>query len=297
MQRLTTILLASVIVALIPFVPVGRNCSSDDNNSKSNSNADAVLPVATGSPLGSSKDLELLQCLKRVLKELPLGKGKRKKRNPQNMMMVHAHHYDAASGKWNADMRLVNLPRLDQEGCVVWEVGAFKYARDTQELLAKHPHCQYHAFEPVPAFYATLQETWKDEPRVHTHNYGLGKASKSLSVPQSALQEQSTYLDGTKGGDVEIQIKSFDEAMDETGGKHPTLLHMNCEGCEWDMLPAIVETGFLAQIPMLQVGTHNYGKDLGSRTFELCQIRQLLNQTHSMTSDSVAFAWERWEKR
>ena len=137
-----------------------------------------------------------------------------------------------------------------------------------------------------------------------THNYGLGATSKTLSIPKSSLQEQSTYLEGNKGGSsntandsFDIQIKSFDEALVNTGGTHPTVLHMNCEGCEWDMLPELVHTGFITKVDILQVGTHNYGKSLGERALELCQIRRLLSQTHDLEEGEVAFGWERWIKR
>lgn len=267
----------------------------------SSSDADTAPAAANTDSTASG----LVSCLRDVLNELPIGKGLRPaKFNPKNIDVVYAHHYNANNGKlWNADMRLENLPLLEQEGCSVWEVGAHETGADTKNLLKRYPKCQYHAFEPVPKFYAKLKKAWQNKrPKVQTHNFGLGKEARSLNVSESALKGQSTYLGGNSssseaGKRVHIRIKTFDQALNVTGGYYPTLLHMNCEGCEWDLLPELVETGFLAHVPLLQVGTHNYGKDLGARVFELCQIRQMISTTHQISNNSIAFSWERWERR
>lgn len=93
-------------------------------------------------------------------------------------------------------------------------------------------------------------------------------------------------------------IKSFHAAVIDAGGHFPTMLHINCEGCEWDMLPAAKRAGFLDPIEVIQFGTHNYGQvGLGTRVWQLCEIRQMLSSTHDMVKGGTAFGWERWVKR
>lgn len=122
------------------------------------------------------------------------------------------------------------------------------------------------------------------------------------SQPDSAAHHHNARHGG--GGDgggttsVTAHIKSFATAVTDAGGQIPTLLHINCEGCEWDMLPAAKQAGFLDDIEVIQFGTHNYGTvGLGNRVWQLCEIRQLLSETHDMAPGGVAFGWERWIKR
>lgn len=160
-----------------------------------------------------------------------------------------------------------------------------------------------------------LQNNWKHESRMHTHNFGIGARDEILHVNPDSLQEQATYIGdsaaittttaaASSSSFVQAQIKSFANAMAEAAGgdgrqQYPTLLHMNCEGCEWDLLPQGMVAGFIQQIPILQIGFHNYGHEhgLGGRVWQLCEIRQRLSQTHTLEEKggaAVPFAWERW---
>jgi hypothetical protein len=108
----------------------------------------------------------------------------------------------------------------------------------------------------------------------------------------------SSNNNNEEGTTVTAHIKSFANAVADAGGQTPTLLHINCEGCEWEMLPAAKRAGFLDTIEVIQFGTHNYGQvGLGGRTWQLCEIRQMLSETHDTMAGDVAFGWERWVKR
>ena len=104
-----------------------------------------------------------------------------------------------------------------------------------------------------------------------------------------------TDADGKgKGGDIEIQIKTFEHALAQSDGI-PALLQINCEGCEFDFLPGAKKYGLLDKVSVIQIGWHSYGDiGLGARAWQLCEIRQMLAETHTMTW-GLAFGWERWE--
>jgi FkbM family methyltransferase len=255
--------------------------------------------------LAPTKDSEMLVCLKEVLANLPIGKGRLShKRNPRNLQISFAHHYDAETNKnkWNANDRFLPMPELETaEHCSVWEVGAFKTADDSQQLLKSYPKCTYHAFEPIKQYYQELEAKWKSEDRVHTHNFGIGGKELVLNIDPASLQNQGTYIGdapkASQDSSVQVFIKSFDSAIAEADGHVPTLLQMNCEGCEWDFLTDGMEAGFIQKIPIIQVGIHNYGDvGLGGRVWELCEIHQRLSETHVMVK-GVPFAWERWVKK
>ncbi len=72
------------------------------------------------------------------------------------------------------------------------------------------------------------------------------------------------------------------------------LLHMNCEGCEWEALTRLVETNMLQHIVVLQVSFHNYGvAGIEDLLPKYCLIREALEQTHRQV-EAIPFAWERW---
>lgn len=181
--------------------------------------------------------------------------------------------------------------------CSIWEVGAHTEAQDSRDFLTQYPNCDFHAYEPIPPFFNQLNQKWAAEKRMTLHNYGLADKLSQIQVSVESLQGQSTFIAEESGGSITAWIKPFDTAIYEAGGKKPTVLHMNCEGCEWEMLPQAINSGFIRDIPVIQFGTHNYGsKGLGSRAWELCEIRNMLNKTHVMVN-GVAFAWERWVLR
>eukprot|EP00561_Arcocellulus_cornucervis_P004263 CAMPEP_0185821162 /NCGR_PEP_ID=MMETSP1322-20130828/24781_1 /TAXON_ID=265543 /ORGANISM="Minutocellus polymorphus, Strain RCC2270" /LENGTH=263 /DNA_ID=CAMNT_0028518523 /DNA_START=51 /DNA_END=839 /DNA_ORIENTATION=- len=138
---------------------------------------------------------------------------------------------------------------------------------------------------------------------MHLHNYGIAEEESEIRVPRSSLQGQSTYIGdiserrNSMGNEEVAILKSFKYAVHDAGAK-PTLLHINCEGCEWSLLPGAVRSGFVQDVPVIQVGFHNYGDaGLGQRAIEYCEIRKQLSRTHKLVDGAVPFAWERWVLR
>ena len=148
----------------------------------------------------------------------------------------------------------------------------------------------------------------------------LGDQAAAAAAAVAAAAQNNNYniknnpreQQGQTTQPMQAKLVSFETAVADAGGRKPTLLHMNCEGCEWDMLTQMAETGFLQGIPVLQIGWHNYGRDasrppprttsssssngsngMGSRVWQQCQIHALLERTHRMEW-GVAFGWARW---
>eukprot|EP00586_Coscinodiscus_wailesii_P010232 CAMPEP_0172497958 /NCGR_PEP_ID=MMETSP1066-20121228/107532_1 /TAXON_ID=671091 /ORGANISM="Coscinodiscus wailesii, Strain CCMP2513" /LENGTH=219 /DNA_ID=CAMNT_0013271011 /DNA_START=603 /DNA_END=1262 /DNA_ORIENTATION=+ len=210
----------------------------------------------------------------------------------------------ANSGLWNMEQRFSPLlPQklfLNNNDCSIWEVGANIRAADIEEFMGMYPNCHYHGYEPVPIFFTQLEHYWKSGVRkeksvnLALHNYGIDSHDATFSVSKAALKGEGTYLgNGNDVGGIPIKIKSFDNAVEDAGGIYPTLFHVNCEGCEWDMLSNLLRLKSFRKIPIIQFGTHNYGKTVGERAWELCRIREKLAESHVMVY-GIAFGWERW---
>ena len=305
---------------------------------------------------------------------------------------IYAHHYDSGNlDKWNANDRFLPMEALslssspktyrvsdndddddnDDNGdeydleqqqeqqqqntvCSIWEVGACTKASDSREFMKHYPHCEYHAYEPIPSFFQQLSNHWdsyqrlfddkndntntnkninkNNKPRIYLHNYGIGKENRTFFVQDDSLKHQSTYIgdslsmttttmtnntttpdSSTSSSQYHVaQIYSFDYAIQDSNSIPPTLLHLNCEGCEWEFIKDAIHDGFInhEQPQIIQIGYHNYGGDdkeeeeeeggmirygsgLGNRVLEYCEIRSLLELTHDLVF-TVPFGWERW---
>lgn len=70
------------------------------------------------------------------------------------------------------------------------------------------------------------------------------------------------------------------------------LLHVNCEGCEWEMMELLLSGGFAAKIKVIQWGSHWFDgvKDVEAR---YCKITEGLAKTHRAEFQQP-FGWERW---
>ena len=77
--------------------------------------------------------------------------------------------------------------------------------------------------------------------------------------------------------------------------EHISLLHMNCEGCEWELLESIIKNDEHLSISVIQFGSHFSPKvkDIAAR---YCKVREQLSKTHRMVYGQ-SWAWERWDRR
>ena len=303
-----------------------RSSSSSSSYSSIPSSLPATEENASQSQPQDEKDAYLLSCLRTVLtsNELPIGD----RNEPRVANVVKAHLGDAKRW-WNVGHRFNPVEALqptspvpptesspnaavasgveEEGGCSVWEVGAHTQGADSAQFLKQYPHCRYHAYEPVQAFADELRKNWESETRMSVHPYGFGAEAQEFSLPAAALQGESTYIadfdksaagaDATDEASLMARIVTFETALEEAGGQYPTLMHLNCEGCEWEFLPQAHKAGFLQRVEVIQIGTRYYGDaGLGPRVWQLCEIRHLLSLTHDMEW-GMGFAWERWVRR
>jgi len=283
----------------------------------------------------TSTDAKMLSCLKQILlnRELPIisqlsvnsdGTPRTalngKSQEVPFLGAQFAHHGDTGDYKrWNKSIQMARaspMPQLEHGTeklpCIVLEIGAHREAKSSQEHIKKYPNCEYHAYEVIPQFAEELKELWKDEPRMHVHPYGLAENDIEIKVHINALNGLSTFVGDMAAGKnldgkttVTGQIRSFDFALSEIGQLHnreadaviPTLLDINCEGCEYDLLLEAKKHGFIERVSVVLIGWHAYGKDgVGARAWQLCQVRAMLSETHEMAY-GLGFGWERWVLR
>jgi FkbM family methyltransferase len=228
-------------------------------------------------------------CLKEVLFNLPY--------NPEDGK-YSAHHYTAKTGKWNEEIRFNSIKNINPPRCIIMDVGGNTNADDTSKFLTMYGGCTYYVYEPIPSYYKTLEKNFKHNGNVNIVGIGWGSKNEEYYISSKNLKGQATFIMDTKlnSGDILLKIKTPYSILEELNFPDIDLLHINCEGCEWESLLFMGENDLFKYFRTIQFSVHNYGKvGVGVRSWELCQIKSYLIKTHEMV-EGIPFGWERWEK-
>jgi hypothetical protein len=89
------------------------------------------------------------------------------------------------------------------------------------------------------------------------------------------------------------QVRAISEVVAELGVERIDLMKINIEGAEFDLLPAIIDSGLIKQINYIQIQFHNF-VDGAVENRQL--IRAALGRTHREMWN-YDFVWESWELR
>lgn len=214
---------------------------------------------------------------------------------PHDGVRMRAHHWDAGhTDIWNEHERW--NPFSGNVDTIAY-VGANTQGADGVKLSELFPNAVIHMYEPIKAFFEELTQAWGSRmtQRFHLHNYGLGASTREVRLTMEQLQGQSTFAmqevaDKSSSFTTTIQII---DVLDEFKAFTPDLLHVNCEGCEWEML------GRLKRFPrIVQVSLHYLPLDMDPKkvAWTYCQLRQALNTTHKLQF-GMPFGWQRWVAR
>ena len=186
-------------------------------------------------------------------------------------------------------------------------VGGNIHGEDGLILHSKYPLSKIHIYEPVPSFFDELVSYWKiqqqgNNVRVAFHEYGLGMHNKTLFIDTADLDGQGTFIMDADISHGLIKLQIIDAASEIDGifaTEGPVfLLHMNCEGCEWEFFNSAFQSNRISQIPTIQFSLHYLPLDRSADEIGLhyCRIHETLSQTHSLDF-GVPFAWQRWTKK
>jgi hypothetical protein len=238
--------------------------------------------------------IELASCIERVLPDLPL--------NPAQKCASFSHHYDARTGKWNEGIRFNPLPtnhNLDSITAVHY-LGGSTAAADVVGLQKMLPGRPIHVAEPVPLFFSSLVAKYAGVAGIILHNVGLANASREVRVPTAALNGQSTVLMGgntTSGATDTVKLSLLGplDFLSQTGfdiKRDKALLHVNCEGCEYEMMEGLIDHGLLHIYPIIQFSFH-YVPEVHHKVTRYCSIRLSLEKTHTAVV-SLPWGWERF---
>lgn len=194
--------------------------------------------------------------------------------------------------RWFADHGDEKL-RLDyklDKTSVVFDVGG--YLGDFAEEIYKKFGCRVYLFEPVPKFYDECVKRFSGNSSIVCLNYGL--SSQSGWFEMNLNNNESSFNRIEAGGETQqAQVRSIAEVCNELGIKNVDLMKINIEGGEFDLLPAMIDSGLTKRVRYIQVQFHNFIKDAVENRL---RIRKSLESSHREMWN-YEFVWESWELR
>ncbi|WP_334188951.1 FkbM family methyltransferase [Noviherbaspirillum sp.] len=148
-----------------------------------------------------------------------------------------------------------------------------------------------HIFEPIPAFYERCVARFQGNAKVFSHCYGLGASDGAFEISDAADASSLFAKDG--GLTQTVRVRSVIDSFEELGISHIDLLKINIEGGEYEVLPALIASGWTTRVKNFQVQFHK----IDDRSEQARNsIRTKLAETHEQTY-CYKFVWENWRRR
>lgn len=171
---------------------------------------------------------------------------------------------------------------------LVFDVGG--YHGDFAAAINRKYDCTVFIFEPVEQFFQLCCRRFQGNKKIVCFNYGLSDVDGQFDI---VLAENSSSLASplVRGKKAKIKIRSVVSCIHELEIKCIDLMKINIEGGEFELIPALIDSGEIQKISDLQVQFHNFISQASRRRME---IRNMLAATHRETWN-YEFVWENWK--
>lgn len=206
-------------------------------------------------------------------------------------LYIHRKPFFVAHRKWVKDHgdKMLRLTYDLTSSSVVLDIGG--YQGEFADAIQKKYQCAIYIFEPVADFYQICKKRFAAESKIQCLNYGLSNVDTDIFISRD--DDASSTARNTKNHTQEkISLKDVMATMDSLGVNNVDLLKINIEGGEYDVLPRLIETGFIKNIRFLQIQFHDF---IPNAVEMRDTIRARLATTHK-EQWNYPFVWESWER-
>ena len=178
---------------------------------------------------------------------------------------------------------------------VVFDLGAYKGEWSFE--IWKRYKCNIYAFEPIFEFYNKAHHILSNEEiidksnkKIRVFNFAMGGSDRHEDI--SYIKDGSSFF--IESGQVEsVHIRDIIEVIEELKIKRVSLIKMNIEGSEYEVLERLMEKNMLDMFDNFQIQFHREVKDYKSRRKA---IQDKLRKTHKCAYN-FEFIWESWSKK
>lgn len=209
-------------------------------------------------------------------------------------------HWNPDSFFWNVmNIRHTAYKNLLNQSSLIIEVGG-NIGDDTKEFIRLY-NPWIISFEPLDENYNILRRKFGNNSKYELRHYGVGNQRRHLAVQLHDSNNAGTSMfRPVKSNSTRVQIIDVRNIVEEIREIQKTrtkdgmidLLSVNCEGCEFEVVPALIVNKMMQYFRHIQFATH---VGLVPDTLCIyCQIQQSLEQTHSIIFHYEVL-WEGWK--
>jgi len=198
-------------------------------------------------------------------------------------------------------------PMFVKPGALIIEVGT-NIGEDIEGFLKVCNDCYYETFEPVQDFITQVEAKWGNVSRLKVHKFGLAEKDKNLTlcVAGGATADVTRYSGDCR--QVTLMVRDAVREVRVVMNKHHRvtprsveIFHLNCEGCEFDVLESIIAADMLQYFKNVQFSAHFLESNVEKAKESMaraCKIRETLSRTHHCTylclTPNGNSNWENW---
>ncbi|CAF1262108.1 unnamed protein product [Adineta steineri] len=198
------------------------------------------------------------------------------------------------------DLRHKSFKNFLNASSLIIEVGG-NTGLDTSKFIELY-NCSIISFEPLIQMSNDLKKKFETNSKIEIQPYGLGNQARTISIEPFDNENTGTSMfrkvsnkNSTKIQTIEIlNIIEVIQNIRKTKTLNNGMIDMisiNCEGCEFEILPALISNNLLQYFRIIQFASHmNF---LNDSSCIYCQIEQTLEKTHQIIYQ-YTMLWEAW---
>lgn len=196
---------------------------------------------------------------------------------------------EQALERWNKEVGHTTGFDYLNENSHVWEIGLW-HGHWVSEI-AKNYNPYITAFEPIRGWAYEGQVIFANNPKVHIYSFGLGAYGRiaTMNIDSDATGEYCES--GTKD---KVTIFAVDDIpLSEPSPFNIDLMQCNCEGGEYEILPALIRSGLINRFDNLLIQFHNLN---WAHPMARERIQNQLQKTHTQGL-CVDWVFEYWKRK
>ena len=171
----------------------------------------------------------------------------------------------------------------------------------SDRLLYFYKPRRYIIMEPIEKYYKVLKRKYAKRKNVLTLNFGLGKEDRTDMV-----KIIGSYGEGTSRFKAYGVTSNFTVPLRQVNASKffigigvgvfdVDLITINCEGCEFDVLDALLDFTLVEHFRHIQVSYHHL-EGAGNTYRRWCEYQELLSRSHRVVYQ-YPFFWESWTRK
>jgi FkbM family methyltransferase len=208
--------------------------------------------------------------------------------------LIYQSEYERNRNRWYQDGS-EHTKRIDfagiNEDSIVYDLGGWRgdWASD---IYAKYK-AKINIFEAVPEYADHIIERFKKNSDIKTYKYGLGCINEKISIYIGKEGSSVFKNNNTSSAAKKIEIIDINQHFREFDITSISLIKINIEGGEYDLMDRILEKNLQNKIDRFFIQFHDFVDNADSRRKS---IQSKLSITHDLIFD-YPFVWEYWVKK